>query len=76
MARERCGVTRVYVMEVGLDHQGFRLCRPRLVAERPPPPLQDFNANLEGLSHTETRTLGEWERKFDSKYKVVGTLAA
>lgn len=38
------------------------------------PPSQDFNANLEGLSHTEMRTLGEWERKFQSKYRVVGTL--
>lgn len=37
---------------------------------------QDFNDNLEGLSHTEMRTLGEWERKFQSKYKIVGKLVA
>mmetsp|Transcript_12270 Transcript_12270/g.30974 ORF Transcript_12270/g.30974 Transcript_12270/m.30974 type:complete len:259 (-) Transcript_12270:378-1154(-) len=73
---------RVYDVSKGRDFYGpggaypFAGCEVARALAKTSLDKQDFNANLEGLSHTETRTLGEWERKFDSKYKVVGTLAA
>lgn len=36
---------------------------------------QDFNADLEGLSQTEIKTLSDWEIKFRRKYKIVGSMA-